>query len=92
MISLNDYTSLDATAMAACVANGDVSAGELIDAALRAIASVNPQVNAVLQTLADRARGGLPAAPAHAPFAGVPFVIKELSLTAAGVAQDMGSR
>ena len=92
MISLNDYTSLDATAMAACVTNGDVSAGELIDAALRAIASVNPQVNAVLQTLADRARAGLSAVPAHAPFSGVPFVIKELSLTAAGVAQDMGSR
>ena len=38
MISLNDYTSLDATAMAACVAQGDMTTAELIDAAMRAIA------------------------------------------------------
>ncbi len=92
MISLSDYTSLDATAMAACVAKGEVSAEELIDAAMRAVAAVNPQVNAVLQTLADRARAELVAVPTHAPLSGVPFVIKELGLSAAGVAQDMGSR
>ena len=92
MISLSDYTSLDATAMAACVARGDISAAELIDAAMRAIAQVNPQVNAVLQTLADSALGSLAMLPADAPFRGVPFVIKELGVSAAGVAQDMGSR
>ena len=92
MISMNDYTSLDATAMAAAVAAGEMSAAELIDAAMRAVEAVNPSVNAVLQTLAERARAGLSDVPAGAPFSGVPFVIKELSLSAAGVSQDMGSR
>ncbi len=92
MISLRDYTAHDGLGLAALVARKEVTPLELIDAAVRAVEAVNPRINAVLQILADSAaaalRRGLPAGP----FTGVPLLIKELILHAAGVRQDMGSR
>lgn len=75
---------LSAAAQAEAVRRADVSAVELVDSHLDRIAEVNPQVNAVTQLLAERAR----AAAAHTdrlraegvalgPLAGVPFTVKE---------------
>ena len=89
MVSLNDYTAHDATGLADLVARKEVKPEELAAAALQAIEKVNPRINAVLQTLPDAARHS--AAPTG-PFAGVPFLIKELVLHAKGVRCDMGSR
>jgi amidase len=46
-----------AAELAAAVAEGEVSAAEVIESHLARIAEVNPAVNAVTQTLADIARG-----------------------------------
>ncbi len=92
MITLDDYTRHDATGLAACVARGDMQPSELVDAAMRAAGAVNGTVNAVIRTVPDQAHAGLGSVPPHAPFAGVPFAIKELTIQAKGVAQDMGSR
>ncbi|MEV6580078.1 amidase [Streptomyces sp. NPDC051582] len=75
---------MSAAAQAAAVHRADVSAVELVDSHLERIAEVNPQVNAVTQLMAERAR----AAAAHTdrlraegaglgPLAGVPFTVKE---------------
>ena len=69
-----------------------MSPTELLEAALAACASVNPEVNAVLQTLPRAARASIKAGLPAGPFSGVPFVIKELVLYAKGVRCDMGSR
>lgn len=90
MISLNDYTRLDGLGLAELVARKQVKAEELAAAALQAVEKVNPRVNAVLQTLSRDAAG--PAGQPSAPFAGVPFLIKELVLHAKNVRCDMGSR
>lgn len=75
---------MTATAQAAAVRNGDVSAVELVDSHLERIAAVNPQVNAVTQLLADRARDAAAdtdrrraAGGELGPLAGVPFTVKE---------------
>ena len=88
MISLDDYTSHDGLGLAGLVARKEVTAKELADAARQAIDKVNPRINAVLQTLsAESASGSSPG-----PFAGVPFLIKELVLHAKNVRCDAGCR
>jgi len=92
MISLSDYTSHDGLGLADLVARKKVTPEELVAAALAAVEKVNPQLNAVLQTLPDQAmaeiRHGLP----PGPFTGVPFLIKEIMLHAKNVRCDMGSK
>lgn len=92
MISLTDYTSRDGLGLAELVARKEVKPEELMEAALAAIEKVNPKLNAVLQTLPDMARAEIRAGLPQGPFAGVPFVIKELVLHAKGVRCDHGSK
>jgi len=87
MISLDDYTSHDGLGLAELVARKHVTAKELADAARQAIEKVNPRINAVLQTLPAEGSGS-----ASGPFAGVPFLIKELVLHAKNVRCDAGCR
>lgn len=80
-----ELSRLDATAQAALVADGQASPLELVDAAIARIEAVNPELNAVITPLFDRARaqaasGALPAGP----FRGVPFLLKDLSCHSAG--------
>ena len=92
MISLTDYSSYDGLGLAALVARKEVTAKELLDTALAAVAKVNPKLNAVLQTLSEMAAAEIAAQPPTGPFAGVPFVIKELVLHAKNVRLDSGCR
>ena len=92
MISLNEYASYDGLGLAELVARKEVRPEELVETALKAIETVNPKLNSVLQVLAEpalvEARGNLPSGP----FSGVPFLIKELVVHAKNVRCDMGSR
>jgi amidase len=92
MISLNDYSSYDGLGLAELVARKELTPKELVDAALEAVAKVNPQLNAVLQTLPAQAEAEIRAGLPQGPFTGVPFLIKELVLHAKNVRCDMGSR
>ncbi|MFF2021335.1 amidase [Streptomyces sp. NPDC058171] len=86
-----------ATAQAEAVRGGEVSAVELIDSHLDRIAEVNPQVNAVTQLLAERAREAAArtdrrraAGETLGPLAGVPFTVKETTAIA-GVPTTFGT-
>ncbi len=92
MISLTDYSSYDGLGLASLVARKEVTPKELLDTALAAVAKVNPNLNAVLQTLPEMAAREIAAQPPTGPFAGVPFVIKELILHAKNVRLDSGCR
>ncbi|MEV7356104.1 amidase [Kitasatospora sp. NPDC091276] len=87
---------LTATAQAAAVRGKEVSAVELLDSHLERISAVNPQVNAVTQVLAERARvqareldRRLAAGEDPGPLAGVPFTVKETTAIE-GVATTFG--
>lgn len=82
----------DATGLAARVHNGDVTPGELVEAAISRLEAVNPQINAVAEKLYDAARQRAGEVDRHAPLAGVPFAIKDLGIAAQGVATHGGSR
>ncbi|MBW5484247.1 indole acetimide hydrolase [Streptomyces bambusae] len=88
---------MPATGQAAAVRAGEVSAVELLDSHLDRIAGVNPQVNAVTQLLAERAREAAArtdraraAGEALGPLAGVPFTVKETTAIE-GVATTYGT-
>jgi amidase len=81
-LSFDDYRSRDATALAELVATGQVTTDELIDAAVDRHQAVNPVINAVVSTRFEAARAEaarVAAASARGPFAGVPFLIKDLT-------------
>ena len=51
-----DYDAHDATSLAALVATGEVTPGELLDEALARVARLNPKLNAVVLMQEERAR------------------------------------
>jgi amidase len=86
-----ELAGLDATAQAALVARGEVSAAELVNAAIARIEDVNPKINAIITPMFDEARRAAAAALPNGPFRGVPYLLKDLMATYAGVRQTWGS-
>jgi amidase len=94
---LSDYASHDALSLAALVRNKDVSPLELADAAIARIEQLDPKINAVVVRLFDRARDAARKLaepdPSHPqPLRGVPFLLKDLLQTVAGLPTSYGSR
>ena len=73
---------LDATAQAELVRSGEASAAELVDEAIDRVERLNGELNAVIVPLFDDARKE--AASASGPFAGVPWVLKDLGPVSKG--------
>jgi amidase len=90
----DELSTLDATAQAALVQSGDVSALELVDAAIARLTRDNPLLNAVVRTDFERARerAARVDGSAAAPFAGVPMLLKDVGAEQAGDLIHMGSR
>jgi amidase len=84
-----EYRAHDAVGLAGLVARREVSAAELLDAAVARMTEVNPQINAVTLDLTERARGE---APASGPLAGVPFLLKDLGANLKGTVTSGGSK
>lgn len=78
--------------MAELVRTKQITAGELVQEAIIRIEKHNPRLNAVIHTMFDQAltaaQGPLP----DGPFQGVPFLLKDLISTYAGVPTSCGNR
>ena len=89
---MQDYSSHDAIGLARLVRSGDVSARELVDAAIAQVDRLDGTINAVVYRDFDQARalarGPLP----EGPFTGVPFVVKDFGIGVAGWPCTSGSR
>jgi len=90
-MKLDDYLSLDATALARHVAAGDVTPDALLDLALAQHQRVHGSVNAIVRLMEEQARRQT-AGPLSGPFAGVPFLIKDGVQDYAGLPTTYGSR
>ncbi len=88
---MDDLMYLDATAQAELVRNGELRAIELVDAAIGRIEQLNPEINAVIATFYERAREQAAAAPVDTPFAGVPFLLKDIVAEYEGTPISEGS-
>jgi len=76
---LQTYAESDALDLAGLVRRGEVSPAELVEAAITLIDRLNPSLNAVIHRLYDMARTSAETVDRNAPFAGVPFLLKELA-------------
>ncbi len=91
-----DTQWMDATAQAGLVAAGEVSAGELTDAAIERIEALDGPINAVVMRWFERGRAAAAAidaggATTSGPFAGVPFLLKDLATHLAGTPLSNGN-
>lgn len=75
-----EYRQYDALGLAELVRKGDVTPSELLELAIQRAEMVNPQLNAIIEPLYERARKNLAALPPDQVFSGVPFLLKDLSL------------
>jgi amidase len=92
MADFSDYRGYDGMGLAALVRARTVSPAELLEAAVEAAESANPQINFLSQKLYDFAQVALRQAIPDGPFAGVPFLLKDASVGLAGTTTTQGSR
>jgi amidase/6-aminohexanoate-cyclic-dimer hydrolase len=90
--SFKEYEAYDALGLAALVKRREVSPGELLDAALERVAARNPALNAVCEIHEENARKAIAAGLPAGPFAGVPFLLKDITAAARGFPMSQGSR
>ena len=89
---MQDYSSYDAVALARLVRSGDVSAPELVEAAIAQVERLDGAINAVVYRDFDQARA-LAAGPLpDGQFTGVPFLVKDFGIGVAGWPCTSGSR
>ena len=92
MIPFADYTRHDGLGLAALVRSGAVSAAELLETALARVEAHNPALNAVIRRRDEQVRAEAAHIDPAAPFAGVPFLVKDLIATLAGEPTASGNR
>ena len=90
-MTFDEYDRYDGLGLADLVARSEVSAGELAETAISRIEALNPKLNAVVHTMFESGRRSA-AAPPQGPFAGVPFLLKDMFASVAGEPMTMGSR
>ena len=88
---MDNFSSHDALSLAELVRTRQVSARELVDASIENIEALNPELNAVVHKMYDRARKEAES-PVEGPFTGVPFMLKDLLSWFGGEPTASGSR
>jgi amidase len=86
------YLAEDGLGLAAALRGGCVSASEPLEAALARAASINTSLGALCYIDESGARAAMAWLDPAAPFAGVPFLMKDLGATAAGLPTIAGAR
>jgi amidase len=89
---MDDLLWADGVEQAERVRRGDVSPSELLEGAISRIEKLNPQLNAVILPLFDRARAAVSAGLPEGPFRGVPLLLKDLTCESEGDPHHAGMR
>jgi amidase len=92
MARFPEYARYDGLGLAELIRRQEVSAAEVCEAAIERIEQVNPAINAVVRPMFDIGRSRLAEPLGDGPFAGVPFLLKDLLSAYAGVPMTCGSR
>jgi amidase len=86
----DELMNRDATDQAALLKERAVSTEELVEASTMQIERLNPALNAVIHHMFEKARAQIASVPAAAPFAGVPFLVKDILCHTAGDPYHLG--
>src|SRR6266478_3771168 len=79
-MAFEDYGSYDGVGLADLVRKKEISAKELLDEAVARTTRIDPQINAVVVKHYDYAERQIERGLPDGPFAGVPFLLKDLDL------------
>ncbi|MDX1668077.1 MAG: amidase family protein [Limnobacter sp.] len=90
-MGFKEYDQFDALGLAELVAKGEVNPSELLDEAILRAEQVNPRINAIIRPMYDLAKERAKD-KFSGPFAGVPFLLKDLIAAFGGVEMTNGSR
>src|ERR1700761_2520651 len=91
-MKFEDYRRYDAVGLAQLVADREVTADALLNTALERVAAVNPKLNAVVRLVVPLARRAIAEGLPQGPFAGVPYLLKDVTTQLAGSQTSGGSR
>ena len=83
MVTFPEYETFDAVALAELIRKRQIDHKTVLDAAIARIEARNPKVGAVIHRMDDEARRRL-GAGLTGPFAGVPYLLKDLNVLYAG--------
>jgi len=89
-MNFTDYAKYDGLGLAELIAKTKVSAAEALEAAINAAERHNPRLNAIILPLYDQARARAKT-KLRGPFAGVPFLMKDILGAMVGVPTRQGS-
>jgi amidase len=92
MAGFAEYEACDALGLADLVRRRKVTPTDLLNAAIARVETRNPTVNAVVLPLYDYARMAIADGLPDGPFRGVPYLLKDLTASLAGVRTMRGSR
>src|SRR5262249_46547641 len=92
MAGFVDYESYDAVGLADLVRRRKVTPTELLKAAIARVEARNPALNCVILPLYDYARKAIADGLPDGPLCGVPYLLKDLTASLAGVRTMRGSR
>ncbi len=92
MARFTEYDSYDGLGLAELVRRGQITPLELVEEAIARIEAVNPRINAVIHKFYDDARAQAKGKLPDGPFAGVPFLLKDLAAALAGKPLESGTR
>lgn len=91
-MSWDEWAQHDGMALAARVKKGEVTAAELARQAAAGIAKVDPKLTGIVEVFADAIKDPVTdGTNLDGPFAGLPFLMKDLGPTMKGRLQEMGS-
>ena len=91
-MAFSDYGKYDGLGLAELVRKRQVSPAELVEEAINRIETHNPNLNAVVLPLYERAREKAKGKLPEGPFTGVPFMIKDLHATLEGIPTSHGNK
>ncbi|ASK62313.1 amidase [Virgibacillus phasianinus] len=88
----NEWSDLDAMGIAELVRNGEITPREVAQQVSAGVEALNPEINSVIEIFDDVVKDPLKdGMDPEGVFAGVPFLMKDLSSTVKGRLQEMGS-
>ncbi|HUH82962.1 MAG TPA: amidase family protein [Stellaceae bacterium] len=90
-MKFEDYRRYDAVGLAQLIAKREVSAAQVLEAAIARAERVNPAINAIVHKQYEKARKAVAAGLPQGPLTGVPYLIKDLGFFETGEPATFGS-
>lgn len=92
MTGFAEYARYDAVGLADLIRRKQVSASEVLEAAIARIERINPKINAIVRPMYDEARKQVARGLSDGPLAGAPYALKDLGALYTGVPTLNSSR